>query len=301
MTSARKDENNLFGSFEDFLLRESAKGIYFNFLRDIEENNIKEDGSCELFNIIDEYIFDEKKPTKTINKGSIFYRARVIDDSEICYKNGFQVNEKSITKGFNEGGSREAPLGKSPAGRNNIPGASLLYVSDRMETACVEVKPVPRQYISVAKFRTTEKLQIVDFSNEIRFKDGESQQKGIALGSLFTRIMAQYTIPIVNDEEYRATQVLTDHIRKTGYDGVSYRSFYDFKGINYTFFNCSREKFEFVESRVVLLQSERRTLLDYNDKKVKNVSTVGFATFEEEFANDTLEQFKRSLIINSNK
>ena len=43
--------------------------------------------------------------------------------------------------------------------------------------------------------------------------------------------------PVNDFEKYKTTQMLTDYLRKTGIDGISYRSYFDRKGINYTFFN----------------------------------------------------------------
>ena len=46
----------------------------------------------------------------------------------------------------------------------------------------------------------------------------------------------------MNELEYYTTQYLTDYIRKTGVDGISYRSYYDETGINYTIFNSDHRK-----------------------------------------------------------
>lgn len=276
---------SFYEAIENLGLSANANKIFHDYLVDVESESVFEDGTCKLLNIVDEYINEVPKVVTTIRKGKILYRARIIDDSHLSKAYGIDIDTDRLI-GFNEGNSREAPLGQSYEGRNNILGMSYLYVSDRMETACVEVKPTVRQWVSIAKFKTTEKLRIVDFSHDYYFGRGESRKNNAALGVLFTNIMAQYTNPVIDSSMYRATQILTDHIRKTGVDGIAYRSFYDSIGINYTFFNSSRKNFEFIESKIVMVQSERRTILDINEKNVKSVNTIGGASYNDEFAQE---------------
>ena len=81
----------------------------------------------------------------------------MINDYDDLPGKGIHIDDVGNTFGYGEGDSREAPIGMSSAGRNNVQGVSYLYLADRLETACAEVKPVPRQYISVAMFMLKKK------------------------------------------------------------------------------------------------------------------------------------------------
>lgn len=138
-------------------------------------------------------------------------------------------------------------------------------------------------------------MHIVDFSHDYRFAREESVEQKVALGPLFTYIMTQYVNPVVDPIEYRATQILTDHIRKTGIDGISYKSFFDEQGKNYTIFNSSRDYFKFSGSKIVMLQSERRTFLDFNEHRIRDAKTVGSARYDALFAEEVVNEVRKKL------
>lgn len=290
-----KDEKYYSNLLEEFRLRFNANKVFNSYLNAVKNGLIREDGTCDLFNIVDNFILDNPKICRTIKKGTTFYRARLIDSNHMTKTDGFDVDDMNLTYGYNEGNSRECPLGFGGAGRNNIDGVSYLYVSNRQETACVEIKPVVRSLISVATFKTQKTSNIVDFSLDKQFLREESEYHNVALGILFTYIMAQYTVPVEDSAEYKATQILTDHIRKMGVDGISYKSFYDEFGINYTFFNSGRDRFEFIGSKIVMLQSERRSFLDFNEGKVREVKTMGYARFNKKDSDEMIRDIKMEL------
>jgi len=91
-------------------------------------------------------------------------------------------------------------------------------------------------------------------------------------------------LPISNKDEYIATQMLTDHIRKKGFDGIAYGSYYDRDGVNYTIFNCDRQIVRYIDSKIILLQSEEKIFLDFNDKKVIKVDSKGSKEYDERVA-----------------
>ncbi len=270
-------------------LQFNAERVFEEFINDVNQNQIREDGSCKLFCIIDDYISQMKSSVKV---GTKMYRARIVQNSQLVAENGFKVDEYDNVYGFNEANSREAPLGHSSSGRNNIEGISYLYLADRFETACAEVKPIVRDLISVAEFTVLKEANYIDFSKDTQFDRGESKRKKIALGILFSKIMGQYSYPAHSEAEYRATQVLTDHIRKTGIDGIAYRSFFERKGTNFTFFNSSRDRFGFEGSRVVMLQSERRTFLDINNQNVTKATTMGNSKYNADRSKELVRDIR---------
>ena len=201
--------------------------IYFrDFRARVKNNEVRENGKDKLLNIIDDYILHADKCHKQIEPGTVLYRARIIhlEDKNPNWGLSGYIDGKLV--GFDEAGSREAPLGMTPEGRNNISGVSYLYLSDSAETACAEVKPTITHLLSVADFQVNAPVNIIDFSENPGFIPKE-ESIDFSLDTLFGRIMEQYFLPVVDPVEYKATQIITDHIRKTGIDGIAYRSFYN--------------------------------------------------------------------------
>ena len=108
--------------------------------------------------------------------------------------------------------------------------------------------------------------------------------------------MMKYSTPISNPIEYKATQIITDHIRKTGIDGIAYRSFLNNNGVNYTFFNSSRDRFKFENSRIVMLQSERRSFIDFNSKRAVASKTRGYANFNEKDSDEMIRWISEHIV-----
>ena len=290
-----KKDNPYSNLLKGFSQRSNASFYFNRFLERVRKNEVREDGSDELLNLIDKYVIGGLQFYRTIKSGTVLYRARIINSGEIRSDLGLSVSSDSKISGYDESNSREAPLGYSAAGRNNISGVSYLYLSSDAATACAEVKPTVRQLISVAEFEVKKQVQVIDFSDEKTFTGYSNNEDDVALGLLFSKIMLQYFVPVVDSAEYRATQIITDHIRKTGIDGVAYRSFYNERGTNYTIFNSNRSRFEFIGSRVVMLQSERRTFLDFNNKDVFAAKTMGYASYNQKDADEMIKQIKVEL------
>ena len=203
-----------------FALNNNAYFIFNKFLDEVNNNAVHNDGKNELLNLIDKYVSNDKNNRfrKALKSGSVLYRARLIEPIHLNTDYGINVEGKKdlLTRGFDEGNSREAPLGISKEGRNNIGGVSYLYLSNRGTTACSEVKPHLNQLISLASFKTTRTLHIIDFSTDKIFDPQERADDNVALGRLFTMVMRKYFEPVSNSSEYKATQIITDHIRKLG-------------------------------------------------------------------------------------
>src|SRR5699024_8249194 len=91
--------------------------------------------------------------------------------------------------GYDEKNSREPMLGISGNGRNNIKGASYLYVASDQETACLEVKPQLGDLISLAIFKVNQPLHIMDFSSDKQFKNDFLEKYNMSLGDFFASLM----------------------------------------------------------------------------------------------------------------
>ena len=259
--------------FYDIIRHFEARRLFNGFIARMNAGSIRNDGSDELLSIIDKYVLNKKDNQfrKTIPKGRKLFRARIVKPNELILEKGFGFNGNDIL-GFNETESREPPLGLSKLGRNNTKGSTYLYLSNRKATACAEVKPGIRQIISLAEFETVDNMKIIDFSSK---KHLDKDVEKVNLNSLFTEIMGMYCVPVSNDNEYYATQYLSDYVRKTGIDGISYSSYYDEKGVNYTIFNSDHRRVKFCGSRLILFQSERKLFLDLNTNKSICSNSVG--------------------------
>jgi hypothetical protein len=254
--------------------------IYNDFVGKAEMGNIPNDGSDTLLSLIDKYVIEDKdkKFYKVLKSGTELFRARAIIPGANLQK--IEI-DGDILKGFDEADSREAPLGKSSEGRNNIHGVGYFYCSKKEITACVEIKPNPDEMISVAKFETVKDLNMIDFTAENKMilpkklydKKGK---KFINLNTLFIDIMSNYFKPVSDPQKYAATQFLSDYIRKTGVDGICYRSYYDKDGINYVIFNSHHQNIKFIESHIIFEQGVTRHFITANEGKVYTVSSIDF-------------------------
>lgn len=280
-----------------------ADQLYWDFYDCVMQG--KEYRDHDLFNMIDEYTLNDptKRFYKTIKNGTKLYRARIIKSFDRRDYNDFDMNKEYVS-GYNELNSREAPLGKSSSGRNNIKGVSYLYVSKDESTACVEVKSSPRDLISLATFQTKTDLKVVDFAFESdkKFKMDEVNKEELALGKLFTYIMKAYINPVRYGEEentYKITQIITEHIHKSGVDGISYGSYYDRKGVNYTFFNSHINFFDFVSSRMLINQSQRVSFLDFENKNTFSVYSMNDTKYDVESAYKMTNDIRNTIIKSS--
>lgn len=203
----------------------------------------------------------------TIQRGTIIFRARCIKDDDFSPENGIGISGEDVrlvTEGFNEGNSRECPLGIGAAGRNNIEGMSYFYAAEDAATACAEVKPVPKQLISLAEFEIQEDLRIVDFSSDCRIPGTLKEKCDMSSAAFMTQVMSCFSVPVIKEADYRVSQIIADHIRKLGVAGIAYRSFYSGKR-NYTIFHSHPSVLKYVSSRMLIKQPVE-TFWDFNSE-----------------------------------
>ena len=79
MTVVIGDKSN--SLLTSFTLNSNAHHIFSEFLKEVNNNKVQNDGKNALLNIIDKYISNDKSNRfrKTIKCGRILYRARLID------------------------------------------------------------------------------------------------------------------------------------------------------------------------------------------------------------------------------
>lgn len=261
----------------------TAKQVYTECVDSIRRGNRFENTRlCEL--ICKEVLTKDSDRFKiALSTGDILYRARILEEQ--YYKNkcmGHWVRDGK-TNGFDEMNSGEAPLGVPQEGRNNIRGVSYMYLSEDEVTACAEIKSCIRDFISVSKFEVMRPLKLVNFSDEKDFLWDESAEEKLSLGTLFTHLMAEYTIPVRDSSNYGLTQIISDYIRKTGVDGICYGSFFTGKR-NYTIFNSHESNIKFCNSRIMLHQCVNHVFLNFNDEKIIQSDPQEFA-YNKELSN----------------
>ncbi len=241
----------------------------FNKLRNSIQNNQYGQEYVDLISILDKLIFDSDVCIDKVSKGEILYRARVILPDD--YKNREKVigEKENRIHGYNYIESKEPPLYLSSSGRNNIKGSSYLYLAKDKITACAEVKPKTQSLLSVAKFKVKKEIKIIDFANNKSMEKGTSELLNMSVGKFMTNLMESYRTQVSKVEDYKFTQVITDHIRKLGVDGIAYRSSCHTGGINYTIFNCHPNIIEFIDSEVFYTDNISYSFIDLNTRKIE--------------------------------
>lgn len=270
---------------------------FYKLKEELEKNGA--DYSNEIFKIIDEIVIDKEKHQfiKELPVGTRLYRAREIKVEEYS-KQGIGIdikceNGELITEGFDEKNSIECPIGRGGDGRNNIAGASYLYVAEDVATACAEIKTTLRSLISVAEFEVKAPLSIIDFSNDDKkFTYTRNDEYQLSLGRFITLLMLQYCQPATKREDYKVTQMISDYIRKMGFDGILYRSFFTMKN-NYTVFNCHKSKITFLNSRIVSHQFSDNIFWDFNNKVAIHTEQHESVEYEQKTANVILLSMKK--------
>jgi hypothetical protein len=291
----RKKLENYFQQIDYYI---SAKNKYYQ-LRDSLATNC-DNYSNEVFKIIDEIVADKEREqfVKEIPVGTILYRARKIRTEEYEKSDtGLNIrveNNQFITTGFNEKNSVECPIGIGFDGRNNAAGASYLYAAEDMATACAEIKTNLRSLISVAEFEVKSPLTVIDFSkDDKKFTHNRNDEYGMSLGRFITLLMLEYCQPASSKEDYKVTQIISDYIRKMGFDGIIYRSFFTMKN-NYTIFNCHRSKIAFKQSRIVVHQFENSIFWDFNNRTSIRTDEHNNVEYNADVADEILQSMKRT-------
>ncbi len=185
-------------------------------------------------------IINESNIIKSVPKGAIFYRARVLEDEDSNIDDPYFFNAP--------------PSKKATAGRMNPEGISYLYTALESKTAIAEVLSFLPCKVLVAKFIAIKSLNIIDFSNlpDVPSVFDESK-KEIRENILFLKNFSdEISKPIKKFSsiliEYIPTQILSEYIalvfRTIGnnqrIDGIIYKSSASPGGKNLVLFPIER-------------------------------------------------------------
>ena len=154
------------------------------------------------------------------------------------------------------------PLPRNAAeGRINPRGIPYLYLATDDKTAISEVRPLVGMPVTVAQFRTTKELSVVNLSREDRRdglpvtgilwyasvmqRKGEITQEEID-GSVWAQIDIAFSKPVDPNDEYLnyvPTQIIAELLAARKYDGVIYGSGLNVGGYNLALFDVNSAEF----------------------------------------------------------
>ena len=115
-------------------------------------------------------------------------------------------------------------------GRANPKGIPCLYLSTDATTAMAEVRPWAGSYISTGQFKTLKDLVLIDCSVEhgrgflTYFREPAPSLREEAVWLPIDRSFSEPVTTNDSTADYAPTQILADHFRKHGVDGIIYGS-----------------------------------------------------------------------------
>lgn len=186
----------------------------------------------EVLGFLDDYLGAHKI---RVEKGSLFYRARVIDyNSSDANTTGFVKQMRGEPfgnfEGFDEKNSFVPPADHVSPGRANPEKIVYLYIAKEVITAIAETRPRIFDHISVAKIELLQDICLADFTTEY----------GPLNSSLSVEIIRQLTAafssPCKNTIDYIPTQFIAEYVKFKGIDGIIFRSSFIPNGTNITIF-----------------------------------------------------------------
>jgi hypothetical protein len=133
-------------------------------------------------------------------------------------------------------------------GRANPPGIPYLYIGSQPDTAASEVRPHTGEVACVAEFTIAGPLRIVDLRNPRKLVSPFLLGDAGAIGQLradiafLERLGEELTRPVLPQGaaiDYVPSQYLCEFIKKSGYDGVAYRSSVS-EGMNLALFDPTK-------------------------------------------------------------
>jgi len=163
----------------------------------------------------------------------------------------------------------DAPSKSSKHGRINPKGISYLYTSLDIKTAIAETQPLNMELVSVAKIQTKKPLKLFSFDFYEAFNKSELMKQPLnkfrsitgmtfwELQLFFDTLSNLFSRPSFgNEENYYATQYLSEYIKSKGFDGVKFKSSVKKGGSNVVLFDTSRDNngdpinYEIIESHL---------------------------------------------------
>lgn len=187
----------------------------------------------------------------TVSPGTVYYRARIIDDNAArnehmfakCYganateeDSKWYRNKENKFRGLCKEGSYVPPNQKLiREGRSNPKFIRYLYMAESPTTAVFEVRPILYNAVNVAGIEVKESLQIANIAVDLN-PDEEKSFKGWLLNF----VQSAFSSPTNNPDDYIPSQIIAEFFRHLGYDGIRYSSSLHQGGFNLTVFDPAK-------------------------------------------------------------
>ena len=274
--------------FKNYAMKFNAVRKFNEFSRIVNERNNSKIENCDLVinlkKIIETALEQNDTPPaiELAPSETPYYRARIIKDLFCCKDKGLKFDSTEISSGYNKFESKEPALGIPGHGRNNYSGISYLYLADNKYTACAEMRPQPYSFISIASFRIMKRLNIIDFSKSYSIVDKDTN---FSVDYLMYMVSTLFSRRVNNDQEYYATQYISDLIRKYGVDGICYNSAVS-KGKNLTIFNCNEKNVSFISSEVVFVDEINYNIYNFNSLEKYGTEMESDSKIKERLAHE---------------
>lgn len=189
----------------------------------------------------------------SINPGSIYYRARIIDEKAArtehmvakCYgldateeDRKWYRNKANKFRGLTKEGSYVPPdPDMIRDARSNPKFIRYLYMAESPTTAVLEVRPILFNSVNVARIEVKQPLLIANIAVDI---DVSSAKEKSLDEWLLSFIQSAFSSPTTNPDDYIPSQIIAEYIRYLGYDGIRYSSSLHEGGFNLTIFDTSK-------------------------------------------------------------
>ena len=183
----------------------------------------------------------------TIEEGTLFRRARINDDEKKLYSTESELGMP--------------PADKAPAGRANTYGIPYLYLGDDEQTVMYESRALMKDILSIASYKTTADLDVVDFTFKPDlfgvYQQSEDDFMSDVQRYVFLNEVARDLSKAVrrydNKEiDYLPTQFVCEYIRLvTAAKGLIFQSAQYPEGKNIVLFNDEKVHYEGVEHKIV--------------------------------------------------
>lgn len=234
---------------------------YFSQIKKLleDEKNIPD----EFHTLLDILLEDKQK---IIEKGTKLYRGRCYKEDDVYAKYRGEIIPDGPFHGYDEKGSFVNLKDKSGSGRANSEGEICLYVSNDIDTCCLEIGAKRDTPVSIGVIEVNEDLNIIDLSEEINSTSSVGAEN-FPIGwvtEFKSCVDHEMCRPVWNSKYYKFTQYICGYIKDKGYDGVKYNSSIHFEGVpnlggdkensyNYAIFNY--EKCRVISSSLYLIRN----------------------------------------------
>jgi len=166
--------------------------------------------------------------TARIAKGKVFWRAQrgfsVATFAEDISKHGVPTPHLPARM-------KPPPIAAAPGRLTRKGESSCLYLATDEHTAIAEIRPWIGNHVSVAQFKLLRDVQIIDCSSEHSedywFYESEPEdpiERERAVWHELSRCLSEPIDASTRTTEYKPTQIIGDHFRALGLDGIMYQS-----------------------------------------------------------------------------